>query len=104
MEGGGGRQENEPFSRIVQYISNIELKTYAQALYCTLLSAHALHFTKLAASSRWRSFSFSKHIVRPASWNRGALALYRICPNFGHIFDLTQFYQCEKKFFTNMFT
>ncbi len=24
--------------------------------------------------------------------------LYRICPNFGHIFDFTQFYQCEKKF------
>jgi len=26
------------------------------------------------------------------------LCVYRICPNFGHIFDFTQFYQCEKIF------
>ena len=24
--------------------------------------------------------------------------MYRICPNFGHIFDFKKFYQCDKKF------
>jgi hypothetical protein len=30
--------------------------------------------------------------------NLQELLRYRICPNFGHIFDFTQFYQCEKIF------